>query len=691
MSNKYQNAISNIKASDELKEKLKISMEKEYVKKVGSGMKIKKGLIAISTLLATLVCGGVYAGLGGTINGVPVVEWIGIKFSSNYADYEVSQNQIIENEIGKIELESSVCDDGFAILKFNLKIKDIEKIEEKIFHSEWSEEIKDKENLKYGLLFNNQVFDDGDEVRNYSKISYENSYLIIDDQEYFINGALQAVEENVKNEEYTIYQMWFLTEDELKDKNDFTIKLNNVVLNVSGEFFKFDNNFEIDLSKSKAKENTKNILTKNETIAYKKMKKTIDEIKITPLQNIIKMSSKIENVNYEQLSSLANKDYAGDIKYVVKNQDGKELKFYNVETKREIIFEDGRVQEIDFSDIFNYDEELENVTVISTDYLAIEKNENITEINIQIFDNNSYYDTANFMGEFAIDLNNENVKVNEQLEEKNNDEESDEKSNIEIIMKKSKDVEWEEYPEDIEKNVKDSLNDFYGTNDLSDEEKINYLGKGFKTVYSIVENKLYNEDEESIFGDSILNNILYSYTDFQGDYFNKTETETNYNQYNYLSEDNKIQKYENIIKFKTAVFNDSRYDEYSDNSFLKSIDKKTKKQYEMLKAEDNGDGKYFELEKMVVMNGNNTSEEDYKNNSRAKKIKVTVNETEEYIFDLKDTNKAQIFELNYKQNTIAKLINISIEVLEVYGGEDSQDIYISDIQFGVTSNISMGI
>ena len=110
-----------------------------------------------------------------------------------------------------------------------------------------------------------------------------------------------------------------------------------------------------------------------------------------------------------------------------------------------------------------------------------------------------------------------------------------------------------------------------------------------------------------------------------------------------------------------------------------------------MKVEDNEDNKYFALEKMVVMNGNNTSEEDYKNNSRAKKIKVIVNETEEYILELEDTNKAQIFELNYKQKTISKPIDILIEVLEAYSGDESQDIYISDIQFGIISNISMGI
>ena len=93
---------------------------------------------------------------------------------------------------------------------------------------------------------------------------------------------------------------------------------------------------------------------------------------------------------------------------------------------------------------------------------------------------------------------------------------------------------------------------------------------------------------------------------------------------------------------------------------------------------------------MFIMNGNNESEEDYKNNSRAKKIKVTINKEKEYTFELKDTNKVQVFNIGYKQNNIEKPVNIEVEVLDKYKGEKTEDIYISDIQFGIESNIPQG-
>ena len=90
------------------------------------------------------------------------------------------------------------------------------------------------------------------------------------------------------------------------------------------------------------------------------------------------------------------------------------------------------------------------------------------------------------------------------------------------------------------------------------------------------------------------------------------------------------------------------------------------------------------------MNGNNNSETDYKNNARAKSIKVTINDEKSYVFELKDTNAVQVFDINYKQNTIEKPVSIVTEVLETYPGEKTNDIYISDIQFSIDSNLPQG-
>ena len=90
------------------------------------------------------------------------------------------------------------------------------------------------------------------------------------------------------------------------------------------------------------------------------------------------------------------------------------------------------------------------------------------------------------------------------------------------------------------------------------------------------------------------------------------------------------------------------------------------------------------------MNGNNSSEAEWKNNSRAKKIKVIINENEEYIYNLDDTSEVQLIDLNYTQNNTAKPINVKIKILEKYNGDISGDVYISDIRFGLDSSISGG-
>ena len=93
----------------------------------------------------------------------------------------------------------------------------------------------------------------------------------------------------------------------------------------------------------------------------------------------------------------------------------------------------------------------------------------------------------------------------------------------------------------------------------------------------------------------------------------------------------------------------------------------------------------YKLNGISIMNGNNNSEEDYNNNARAKKIKVTVNNDKSYTFELKDTNKPQVFDIGVEQEDISKVMNVTIEVLETYKGLVSNDVYINEIGFGIST------
>ncbi len=138
----------------------------------------------------------------------------------------------------------------------------------------------------------------------------------------------------------------------------------------------------------------------------------------------------------------------------------------------------------------------------------------------------------------------------------------------------------------------------------------------------------------------------------------------------------------NVIEYKTSTIEDSV--KYQFNEFKTNWDNYY---YSQEKFDEE---LYFEITGMLVMNGNNKSDV-YNDYSRAKKIKIIFDNKQEEIINLKDTQEAQYIKLNYISYDISKPINIDIEVLETYSGTNSEDIYVADIQFGITSNIPQGI
>lgn len=253
------------------------------------------------------------------------------------------------------------------------------------------------------------------------------------------------------------------------------------------------------------------------------------------------------------------------------------------------------------------------------------------------------------------------------------------KENIKIEKDITKDIEgtskyeWEEYPNDnkwMDKTIAEHVK----------ENRIS-LKLARKTLYSLNNNKIKSFDERyyNIFG--------------IGDSTKIIDWISNYTRYCYPDNENNnlSSKYTDKISYDIAIFNETYYDGYYDletcvkNQYDKLVVKKDYQHYE-----NSPKSFYYEIPNMFIMNGNNESEEKYKNNSRAKKIKVIINKEKEYTLDLKDTNKVQVFDIGYRQNNIEKPVKIEVEVLDKYKGEKTEDIYISDIQFGIESNIPQG-
>lgn len=220
---------------------------------------------------------------------------------------------------------------------------------------------------------------------------------------------------------------------------------------------------------------------------------------------------------------------------------------------------------------------------------------------------------------------------------------------------------------------------------ISEEEKyLKYLIENNvcdeNSIYYLLSKKYYYDDDEVFIK-------YYSKVLEIGDCHSYAIVECNY--------ENNLIKYNKPIIFTMAMVKDYLYNEpYEgariDNEELKRFKKRLleeRKSYEPLESIE----LYEDLNGMSIRNGNCESEESYKNNSRAKKLELTINDTEKHIIELEDTNEVQLCDLNYKQTDIGKPITVKIEVLEVYNGLVSDDIYINEIGFGLTSNGYGGI
>ncbi len=95
------------------------------------------------------------------------------------------------------------------------------------------------------------------------------------------------------------------------------------------------------------------------------------------------------------------------------------------------------------------------------------------------------------------------------------------------------------------------------------------------------------------------------------------------------------------------------------------------------------------LNGILIINGYAKSEELYKANSRVKKLKLTIDDKQEYILELEDTMNPQLFDIDYTQELdkeSLKPVKAEFEILEVYEGEKYDDTAITTIRMNVTRN-----
>lgn len=391
MSNKYNEAISKIQASEELKNTIIEKMEREQVKKDGCiVLVIKKMITTIMSLLGLVACGGfVYAAVNG------MLEINGIKFSDEYINYqETVENQFLEKDETKIELVSTICDDGFLVLQFEVELNDNV--------SSGADDI----GLAY-VSFNDKII----EENGYKDLDLggANYNLIIDGEKHWLRGAVASrVIENIQNKNYTVYQLYFLPKEEVENKETFTVTLDDIILAVNTDsenegYIEMDGKFEVEVSKEKAVQNTTIIENEDASVIYQRLTNKITKVSQTPLQTLIKLSSLTKDVTLSNSTYLLDEDYIGNLEYEVFDQNGNELFTYVTISGYEFYYPDGTVQKISTSDTEGTEKDGYN-KILKEEYIVVEKNEDIKSLRVEVYEKNEYYERTRNIGTHYIDL-----------------------------------------------------------------------------------------------------------------------------------------------------------------------------------------------------------------------------------------------------------------------------------------------
>lgn len=367
---------------------------------------IQKIIITIVSILGVL-CGtiGVYAVTGGKIEGVPIMEWLGIKFSDQYVQYkeEVHKTMITYHET-TVELVSSLASDYVTILEFDVKLSNEDKNYLRLGESLYTEELSKQnseqsslveESKKYintiQLGFNKEKQDE--ETSSFLDMPQTKDNVYIDGEKIVCRNYETV--EKITDNEYKIYHIFLLNDDDLKGKTSFNITLKNNIIANKGELkkgeeakditllntpynqrvVKINGEFSVDVSKEKTLENSKIVKLENKKSTHKNVSQEIEEININPLQTIIKAKTTITGVNSNQ--KYFYEDQRQNplwVEFKITDNERKILKSQSFETKKTLIYSNGKKEQWapgDIKELVQY----RNATFELNQYIIVEKSD----------------------------------------------------------------------------------------------------------------------------------------------------------------------------------------------------------------------------------------------------------------------------------------------------------------------------
>lgn len=455
------------------------AIKKALYKNKNYGIKhyIKKVIIIIASILSTLVgTFSVYAATGGKIGGMPAFDWIGLKFSEQYVEYKQPvENQILAFENTSVELVSTLCNEGLTILEFDVKLSEEDykklKIDESVITDEFlqqMEEMKKKTkdeiigelqqdvieeeiqkgnyqitptdeqiNKKYeeriknidksieerkNTLFTIALTLNNDQkggTYNYDKFNPNTDWyanLYIDDTPYYVTSMQKL--EKINKYEYKVYNFYLVSDDILKNKNDFKITLkNNKIVNManwkvqmlsekgleeetkstSDNWFGNVNikimedesetmkippistidlpgEFEVNVSKNDILKDSKVIENPDIKSEFRNITQKVEKVVASPVQTVVQVK---HSASQQSSNTFANRYSNPEIehlpitnRYKVYDSDGRELNCLALSNKNTLIYSDGTREDYDKHDIPN--KKYSNATWETVEYLLIE-------------------------------------------------------------------------------------------------------------------------------------------------------------------------------------------------------------------------------------------------------------------------------------------------------------------------------
>ena len=361
---------NNIEIPPKIEYRIKYTLKNKHKKRWK--IYFKKAIAVLASLIIVFIGSvSVYAAIGGMVSGKPIIEWLGLNFNKEYENYKtVVKGEKVTYGETTIELLSKLYDDGMVLLEFDVQIgeEDMKKFD-----------IKEDEIFKgIYLTFNG---------------SSNNWIATIDNKEYGIKTRSAQTYNKIADNEYKIYHMYFLTDKELGNKTDFNINILYTyitpLVQKVGDDYEYENfstifvdgRIDVDFSKTKLEENTHVFVPNCESFKYKNMTKTVESITVTPMQMILKISSKRENVSYASISSTIHENYIGLMKYKAYDQNVIELGLKDYQTMQKITYANGKSEEWGIGEIGTYIN-FKNAKMELTEYMIVEKKQGIDCITI---------------------------------------------------------------------------------------------------------------------------------------------------------------------------------------------------------------------------------------------------------------------------------------------------------------------